>query len=270
MTLVETLVSTALTLMVTGAVLTLANAGQTIARTQPEAADVQQRARLALQTLGGELRGAGAGLDRGALAGPLVRYFPPIEPAIDGGITLWSITHAEAQGLVAAPVNQGATAVVLADSASCLSGEGACGFESGASAIAFTADGCRTVFRLSAVADATLRLTAPLTGCTLDAGSAVGQGEVRTFYVDSAARQLIRRDEITGSTTPVLDGVAAMTTTYFADAGGMDIVSGTSDAELMRVRRVRITLRFAAFNGLLRIPDLTLAVDVTPRNLEGG
>ena len=268
MSLVETLVSMALTLTVTGAVLSLVNAGQAIARTQPEAADLQQRARLALQTLGRELRDAGAGPDRGPLAGPFVRYFPPVEPSIDGGIVLWTATSAEAQGTIAATVDQGATVMTLADSAGCYAGEAACAFGAGASVIAFTADGCRTVARVAAAAGGTLQLTAPLTGCALAAGSAVAQGEVRAYVVDAAARQLIRRDEITGSTTPVLDNVTAMTVTYFSDAAGTALVTGTSDAELKRVRRIRITLQFVASNPLLRIPDLTVAVDVTPRNLE--
>ena len=42
-----------------------------------------------------------------------------------------------------------------------------------------------------------------------------------------------------------------------------------TDAELMRVRRVRVVLRFAASNPLLRIPDLTVAVDVAPANAGG-
>jgi hypothetical protein len=61
-----------------------------------------------------------------------------------------------------------------------------------------------------------------------------------------------------------------MTVTYFADAAGAEIVSGLTDADLMRVRRIRITLQFVASNPLLRIPDLTVAVDAAPRNLEGG
>ena len=43
MTLVETLVSMALSVAVSGAVLSLVTAGQTVARTQPETADLQQR-----------------------------------------------------------------------------------------------------------------------------------------------------------------------------------------------------------------------------------
>lgn len=160
--------------------------------------------------------------------------------------------------------------MTLLDSAGCLPGEAACAFAPGTSAIAFTVGGCRTGIQVASVAPDTLLLAAPLAGCTLDAGSAIAEGEVRTYRVDAAARQLVRRDEITGTTAPLLDDVVSMTATYYADAAGTAIVAGTTDADLTRVRRVRITLRFAASNPLLRIPDLTFAVDVAPRNLEGG
>jgi hypothetical protein len=268
--LAETLVSMALTVSLTGAVLSLVVAGQAIARTQPETSDLQQRARVALHTLGAELRGAGAGPERGSLAGPLVRAFPPVTPSIDGGITIWTVTSAEAQGTVESSAWPGATTVALQDNSGCQPGEGACAFSPGASAIAFTADGCRTGLQLAGVFGGTLQFAAPLADCALPPGAAVAQGTVRTFRVDPVAHQLIRRDEITGSSAPLLDGVSAMTTTYYADAGGTEMVAGGTDADLRRVRRIRIVLRFAASNPLLRIPDLTVAVDVAPRNLEGG
>jgi hypothetical protein len=269
MSLVEVLLSMALTLSVTGAVLSLVTAGQTIARSQPEIADLQQRARLALHTLGGELRDAGAGLERGVLTGPLVRYFPPITPSADGGVTIWLTTSADAQGAVDTAAAPGAVAIALRDGAGCPPGEGACAFAPDSSAIAFTADGCRTVLRIADVIGATLHLAAPLAGCPLAAGSAIAQGEVRTYRVDPSVRHLIRRDEITGSSAPLLDGVAAMSATYFADVAGSEAVAGATDADLMRVRRVRIVLRFAAAIPSLRIPDLVVAVDVAPRALAG-
>ena len=66
----------------------------------------------------------------------------------------------------------------------------------------------------------------------------------------------------------MLDGVASMTAAYFADAAGTDPVPGVTDADLMRVRRVRLTLRLIASNPLLHVPDLVVAVDVAPRNFE--
>jgi hypothetical protein len=100
--------------------------------------------------------------------------------------------------------------------------------------------------KVSGTAGDVLQLASPLLDCALEAGSGIAEGSVRTYRVDAAARQLIRRDEVTGSSAPVLDGVTAMTVTYYADAAGTTPIGGTDDAELRRVRRVRIALRFVA------------------------
>src|SRR5258705_1353759 len=99
--LIELLVAMAVMVSVSGALLSLILAGVSIARRQPEAADLQQRARIALQTLGAELALAGAGLDRGPSAGPLAQFFAPIGPSGDGGITLWYVSGREAQTTLA-------------------------------------------------------------------------------------------------------------------------------------------------------------------------
>lgn len=267
MSLVEMLVSLALTMALGGTIMSLVLAGQTIARTQPEAADLHQRARIALHVLAAELRDAGAGLERGgSLVGPLARYFPPIAPSIDGGITIWKTTNRNAQAGAAMFVGEGATTVALDDSNSCLPGESACGFASGMTAIAFTAAGCRTTLRVAAVSASALQLAAPLSGCSLEPGSAVAEGEVRTYRVDPVSRQLIRREEATGSSAPVLDGVTALTTAFFADGAAIDPIVDMTDPDLKRVRRVRLTLTFVASNPLLRIPDFSMVVDLAPRN----
>src|SRR5688500_3866091 len=107
--LVELLLAMAMTVSFGGAVMSLITAGQSMARMQPDAADVQQRARFALQTLGGELAIAGAGLDRGPLAGPLARYFAPVVPSAEGGITVWYVSGRRAQTTLAASLAPGAT-----------------------------------------------------------------------------------------------------------------------------------------------------------------
>lgn len=275
MTLLEMLVSMALTVTLGGTILSLIVAGNRMAQVQPEALDLQQRARIALHSLGNELRDAGAGLEYSSLApsaldmtGPLVRYFPPIEPSA-GGITVWTTTNREAQGRTAVAVALGATTIVLEDSDVCPARSPACGFSPGSTAIAFTASGCRTTLRIAAVNADSLQLAVPLAGCALDPGSPVAEGQVRSFRVDPVARQLIRHDEATGSSAPMLEGVASMAVTCFADGAGVEVVSGVSDAELMRVTRVRILMRFVAANPLLRVPDLNVAVDVVPRNRGG-
>ena len=269
MSLLEVLVSAMLSLALSGVVLSLVAAGQKLGRVEPESLDQQQRARIALQVLGTELRDAGAGLEHGDLAGTLVRFFPPIVRSADGGITIWKTTGNDAQGTTAFAVATGASIITLQDSPICPAGQAACGFSAGASAIAFTASGCRTTLRIAVASGSTLELAAPLTGCALDAGAAIAEAEVRTYRLDAAARQLVRRDEVTSSSAPILDGVSSLAVAFFADAAGTIPIAGSSDVELMRVRRVVLTLRLVTANPLLRVPDLDLVVDTVPRNLQG-
>ena len=69
------------------------------------------------------------------------------------------------------------------------------------------------------------------------------QGEVRTYRVDAGARQLLRRDEATGATVPVLDNVSAMAVEYL-DGG----------------RRIRVTLRLAPATPDPRVPEFEISV----------
>jgi hypothetical protein len=267
--LVEVIVSMALTVALSGTILSLVTAGQALARTEPERIDLQQRARIARQALASELVDAGAGLERGSLAGPLNRRFPAVAPSADGGVTIWKTTSRDAQGLTAITVAPGATTITLQDSPQCPAGAGACGFAAGSTAIVFTPAGCRAAVRIASVAANAVQLSTAVAGCTLDPGSAIAEGDVRTYRVDAAAQQLVRRDEATGSSAPMLDGVSSLTAVYLADAAGAEPIAGAADVDLIRVKRVRVTLRFTAITPLLRVPDLDLVVDVTPRNLQG-
>lgn len=249
--LIELLIAMAVMVTFMGALLSLVLAGETIARLQPEAADVQQRARIALQTLGAELRLAGAGLDSGPQAGPLSRYFAPIGPSPDGGLTIWYVSGREAQSTLAAPLVPGATDAVLQSAPPCPPSDPACAFAPASTAIVFDTAGCRDLLRIDGVTATSLQVRAGSRACAYQPGAAIAQGEVRTYRVDSTTRQLLRRDEATGISVPVLDSVAAMTVEYL-DAG----------------RLVRLTLRIAAGIPNPRVPDLVLAYDVRPPNLQ--
>jgi hypothetical protein len=82
-------------------------------------------------------------------------------------------------------------------------------------------------------------------------GAAIAQGEVRTYRVDPVTKQLLRRDEATGISVPVLDNVVAMTVAYL-DEG----------------KRVRITLRLAAATPDPLVPAFEISYDVMPANLQ--
>lgn len=241
--LVELLIAMAMMVGFGSALMAMIVAAQSMARMQPEAADAQQRARIALQTLGAELAVAGAGFDRGPLAGPLAAHFPPISPSADGGITLWYVAGRDAQTTLAAPFAQGATDLFVQDAAV---------FSPASTAIVLDGYGCHDAVRIDAVTTTSLQVRAGTRACGYGAGAAIGQGERRTYRVDPLARQLVRRDEATGATVPVLDHVTAMTVEYL-DAG----------------RRVRITLRLATAWSDPFVPPLDVSLDVRPANLQG-
>src|SRR5262249_19164906 len=67
-----------------GVLFQVATRGQRVARALPEAADVQQRIRVAVDMLRRDLLAAGAGPAGGPDSGPLDRYFAAIIPARTG------------------------------------------------------------------------------------------------------------------------------------------------------------------------------------------
>jgi len=78
--IVELLVASAVTLAVVAGISALLNPVQAAFQSQTEAADVEQRLRVAAQMLEADIAGAGSGPDRGVRAGPLGQTFPPILP----------------------------------------------------------------------------------------------------------------------------------------------------------------------------------------------
>jgi prepilin-type N-terminal cleavage/methylation domain-containing protein len=244
--LLELLVAMAITTTTAGALLSLVVAGQSIARLQPEAADLQQRARIATHVLATELARAGAGMDAGPYAGPLADRFVPVTPSADGGMTIWYVVSGGAQGTLADALRDDAVAATVVLHPPC-AGPG-CGFADNETAMIFDNSGCHDLARVETGSVSALVLANAPRTCSYAAGSAIASGEVRTFLVDAAARQLLRRDEATHVSVPVADNVAAMAVEYL-DGG----------------RRIRVTLRFVPV--LLRqVPDLVVVLDVRPPN----
>jgi type II secretory pathway pseudopilin PulG len=247
--IVELVIAAAIMSACGGAILSLVIAGQRIARVQPEAADQQQRARMAIETLTSELSRAGAGLDRGARAGPLAAYFTPAETSTDAGLTIWYIAAHGGQAAMGAALAPSATDVLIDSAGACPPAQQACGFTRGNTAIMFDGGGCRDAGRIDDVAASALVLRAAMRTCAYSTGAAIAEGVVRTYRVDPLSRQLLRRDEGTGTTAPVVDNVGSMTIEWLDGA-----------------RRARITLRVVA--TLLHFPDLVVAIDAAPPNLQ--
>ena len=240
-TIVELLVAMAVMTTVCGALVSLMAAWHAIARTQPETADQQQRARIAVRALSADLARAGAGVDRGPAAGSLSRFFPPIEPGAADAVTIWTVSSRAAQTSLSLPLLRGETAAAIDDGA---------GFVSGSTAIVYDAAGCRDVVRVEDAIGTTILLRAGTRACDYARGATFAQGDARTYRVDRSARRLLRRDEATGVSVPVIDGVTGMSIEYL-DAG----------------RRARITLMVSAAGAARSIPDLSVTFDVMMPNL---
>jgi prepilin-type N-terminal cleavage/methylation domain-containing protein len=249
--LIEMVVAMGVMTTCAAATLSLTLAGQSIARRQPEAADQQQRARTTIQTLGAELALAGAGLDRGPRAGVLSWYFTPVSASPDGGLTIWYVLPGPGQAALADPLDPAATTASIDSGAVCPVAQPACAFTAATTAIVFDTAGCHDLARVDDVNAAGLVLRAGVRGCAYAAGSPIALGSVRTYRVDAASQQLLRRDEATGAVQPVMDKVAAMAVDV-ADSG----------------RRVRLTLRIVS--ALFQLPDLVITLDVAPPNLGSG
>src|SRR5262245_25464335 len=151
-TLVEMLITTAIVLLLLGGMTALVNPASQTAVSQPDAADAQQRLRAAAAAIYRDLYGAGAGLDAGLPAGPLVTYLPPILPrrvgAVDAdapesarpdAVTVLTVPARAAQSVLAAPLTSASAAVQ--SGAWCAPAGPACGFASGAGVLLFDAAG---------------------------------------------------------------------------------------------------------------------------------
>jgi len=343
--LIELIVSTALTLVVVGAVLAFVNPVTTSSQAQPEAIDMHQRVRSAADALVRDLRAAGAGLDSGPMSGPLVRYLAPIQPRRMGSVvaeapevarpdvvslTFVPATHAQAELL--APL--ALASMTLRPSPGCPPGSSLCGFTAGMGVLVFDAREHFARFTLTDVigAEGQLRLRDPTTPLVFPGGSPVAEVETRTYYFDPDARQL-RVDDNDRTDSPVIDDVVGFVVEYFGDAvppmfprppigdanclydaagtrlPGMFTLSPGADglaalpldmladgpwcgsgstrfdADLLRVRRLRVTLRVQAAQPFLRagspdvivggtsqsawrnLADIVVSFDVAPRNM---
>jgi hypothetical protein len=344
-TLAELLVAMGLALCLVVAVFALMNPQAVTAQAQPEAADMQQRMRVAADALFNDLVEAGAGLDAGVAAGPLVSVFAPVVPrrlgrtaadpynaARSDAITVTYVPATAAQATIASALPAAGGDVTLDGRPGCPIAPSVCGFAADSDAVVFDEAGHADVFRVTAVGGGLLHLEPRDAGAdfTFAAGARIAHVVTHTYYLDVPARQLRRYDGYL-SDTPLVDHVVGLAFAYFGDpdppftpvpsegtenclydlagqrrtatltpAGGslaplpLSILddgpwcgSGSArfDADLLRVRRVRVALRVeaadpafralgpafaapgSARNALQALPDSLLTFDVAPRNM---
>jgi prepilin-type N-terminal cleavage/methylation domain-containing protein len=323
-TLAELLVALVLSAIVVSAVAALTATTDGFARSQSRVMDAQQRARVIAETLGRDLRLAGAGLDRGPMSGPLNRVFTPLWPRRVGRVRpdAATVVRPDALTLVWVPDTIVQTTLAIGDVPSlgrillvpCAGGALPCQVARGATLAVFDAPGRAELLGVldDDVGGTTVRPLGAPAGA-FAAGSIVSEVVIRGYYFDSALAQL-RFYDGDGTDQPVVDEVTGLTFEYFGDPappqlprpdpgvenclfdmagtwrGGVTLTAnseglaalplsmfldgpwcsagGTSfDADLLRVRRVRVEVRLKASGPRDPRPDYRAVFDVSPANL---
>jgi type II secretory pathway pseudopilin PulG len=306
-TLVELLVAAAVLLMLTAVTCQALLDARAAIDVSAERADLQQRARVALETLTSRIRNAGAGTDRGTAAGSLQKWAPPILPKWSGdptvassAVTILETLETVAPAILAFDAPAGTASIDFEYLPGCAA---PCGFFSRMTVLVADGLGDFDVFALTEVngTSALVRRLAIGTGGSYRRGSPALAVDVRTYYWKSDSREL-RVFDGDRSDLPVVNDVVNLSFEYALerDDGNLEWLdpaalqdgpwSGTGgdqfDVDLLRLRTVRIALRLQAGNPVHRgadprwfhnpgvaqqssqfVKDVMLRTIVTPPNL---
>jgi hypothetical protein len=348
--LVESLVSMILLLIITGAVFGFVNPNTTVSQAQPEAMDMQQRARVAADLLFRDLFMAGAGVYSGPKTGALGNFFAPIIPrkmglnnadaytvVRDDALTISYVPNTYSQTTIRQPMPQPSSELKVDEQSNCPHGEALCGFTVGMTVLIFDEEGHFDFFTVTQVQDDAAHLQHRQQDLSYPYAppANIVQADSHTYYYDDAQKQLRHYDGYL-TDVPVVDNVVALRFDYFGDpnppvkpkpslgvtnclydAGG-NLLGGLNnlttqggslaplpisllsdgpwcgggenrfDADLLRVKKVRITLRVQAGQASMRatgsdyavagtsksalkaLPDYTIVFEVSPRNMNLG
>jgi hypothetical protein len=238
--LVETIVAMALTVAISAVVLVLVDLARASFAVQPEAADMQQRIRVAAGALYKDILMAGAGTTQGANMGPLIQYFAPVLPYRQGTnrddaagtfrpdtITLIHVPPTVAQTTLAGAgpatvsadigINQGPGCPIL---------DASCGFGIGMTTLLHDGSGAYDTFTVTGISPLGLHLerTSGVLTQTTYAPATTTVTEVKNivYYLktDPATRlsQLVTREGATGADVPLVDHIVDLRFDYYGDA----------------------------------------------------
>ena len=346
-TVIELLVAMSILLGVTGTIFTLVNPSQGNYRVQPEAADMQQRLRVAADRLHNHMLMAGAGMYSGSGGGTLTQFFAPVlpyrvgktdaDPAAgvffrDDAISLVYVPNTPSQATLAQTLGAPVTQVTVTVQPGCPDQDPVCGFDMGQTVLVFDETGASDVFQVTGVNGVALALQAhsPTLSKTYEAGAYIARVERHTYHLDSTANQLMHYDGWEAD-IPLVDDVVGLGFRYFGDPdpptsprpalgsenclfddqgnSKLDSLTPTHgslvelndahldngpwcggdnqfDADLYRVRQIRVDLRLQvsavdlrgtdptlfrkpglAVQGTRMVPDYEMSLDVSPRNM---
>lgn len=233
--LVELLVVTALTMVITAGVFTVMDPAQGTFRAQPEVADIQQRLRVSVDSIQKDLLMAGAGTYSGTMLGTLSNFFAPIMPYRRGyidsdppgtvrhdAITIVYIMPSAAQTTVRDPMPQPSAEIKVNAQPGCPAKDLLCGFKEGMMVVIFDDTGTWDPFTITHVQDNALHLQhrGQDFSKAYPAGSYIAQLASHTYYLErDAENETGRLRHYDGYQTdlPLVDDVVDLRFDYFGE-----------------------------------------------------
>lgn len=234
-TVVEMLIATLIMMVVTAATFTLMNPAQGMFAAQPEASDMQQRLRVAVDTLYKDLMMAGAGAYSGSGTGSLGNFFAPIMPYRTGSllpdapgsfksdvISLIFVPQTPSQTSIVDPMPPQAVPIKVNPQPGCPEGEALCGFKPGMKLLIYDGTGAFDTFTISTISEDSLQIRHQGTNLSkaYGANSYVVQVMTRTYWLktDTVAEtyQLMMYDGL-DTDVPIADNVVGLNFEYFGE-----------------------------------------------------
>jgi prepilin-type N-terminal cleavage/methylation domain-containing protein len=238
--LIELLVASLITLIVVGAAFQLAAPAQRMFQAQPEAADMQQRMRVAADSLRRDLVMAGAGTYAGRALGPLTDSIAPVMPLRAFGdspdqlrnvffrsdaISFLYVPSTPSQTRLSAALAAGALDPVIETPPNCplTTAQRVCGFGSGTRVLLVDARSDWDVYSVDQVVNGAMTLLhrGNPSNASYPADSAISEIQAGSYFLKSdiaTGTYQLMRDDGWATELPVVDEVVALEFRYFGVA----------------------------------------------------
>ena len=256
-TLIEMMVSMAIMTVVVAGVFSLLNPSQGTYQAQPEVSDMQQRLRVAADSINKDLMMAGAGMYSGNMIGTLDAYFSPLLPhrvgtivsdpagsfranpqcplTCSSAITIMYVPTTTAQTTIRTDMPQPSSELKVSDQAGCPEGDPLCGFKEGMQVLIMNPSGAYDIFTITNVQDDALHLQHRDDKFTTayPAGSWITQIESHTYYLEDNGIDTFRLRHYDGYKTdlPIVDNVVDFRVEFFGDPSPPLVVKPATDPQ---------------------------------------
>jgi hypothetical protein len=249
--LLEVVIATALMLLVTAGIFSMMDPARGSFAAEPELADLQQRLRVAADTLSKDLIMAGAGAYQGTSVGSLSAFFAPVLPFRQGAtsgdpagtfatdrITLMYVPSTSAQTTLSADLTPISLTLQVNTAGGCPRDLNLCGFTTGMSVLVYDETGTYDMFTITSVtgSSAQMAINRPpdMARSTYEKNvTKVVEAVSHTYYLkpDEAtqAGQLMRYDGTSHADVPVVDHLVSLRFDYYGDPNPPALKKPVSD-----------------------------------------